>query len=72
MRAYAIALVGITAILGIFPLASADTESIKVGTLRAPSGGPLFVAQDKGYFAAQGLDAQFVFTDAPQMMGKPS
>jgi NitT/TauT family transport system substrate-binding protein len=39
----------------------ADAEAIKIGSTKIASGGPVFVAIDKGYFAAEGLDAQMVF-----------
>lgn len=41
------------------PLARA--EAIKIGSTKIASGGPVFIAIDKGYFAEEGLDAQMVF-----------
>jgi NitT/TauT family transport system substrate-binding protein len=39
----------------------ADAESIKIGLTKLASGGPVYIAIDKGYFAAEGIDAQTVF-----------
>ena len=41
-------------------------ETATIGVLRLASSGPVFVAADKGYFAAEGLDAQLKFFDAAQ------
>ena len=39
----------------------AQAEAIKIGSTKIASGGPVFIAIDKGYFAAEGLDAQMEF-----------
>jgi NitT/TauT family transport system substrate-binding protein len=39
-------------------------ETLKISVIKAASYGPFFVAQDKGYFTAEGLDVQFVFFEA--------
>ena len=39
----------------------ARAEAIKIGSTKIASGGPVFIAIDKGYFAEEGLDAQMVF-----------
>lgn len=62
---------GWAAALAAFALAlcmgNADAaETVTIGVLRLASSGPVFVAQDKGYFAAEGLDAQLKFFDAAQ------
>jgi NitT/TauT family transport system substrate-binding protein len=36
-------------------------DIIKIGSTKIASGGPIFIAIDKGYFAEQGLDAQMEF-----------
>lgn len=41
-------------------------ETIKIGTLTTTGSGPLYIALDKGYFAAEGLDATLVPFDAGQ------
>ncbi len=52
------------ALCGFFTPASAET--IKVGTTKLSSTAPLFIAIDKGYFAAEGLTAEVVIFDAAQ------
>ena len=44
----------------------ASAEAIKVGTTKLSSTAPLYIAIDKGYFAAEGIDAQVVIFDAAQ------
>src|ERR1700681_3263191 len=46
--------------------APARAEAIKVGTTKLSSTAPLFIAIDKGYFAAEGLAAEVVILDAAQ------
>jgi NitT/TauT family transport system substrate-binding protein len=47
-----------------FPTAAA--EPIKIGTLKLAAGGLVFIAVEKGYFAAEGLNPELVFFDASQ------
>jgi NitT/TauT family transport system substrate-binding protein len=51
------AVVAMYALLG----RGADAETVKVGSTKIASGGPIYIAIDKGYFAAEGIDAQMVF-----------
>jgi len=44
----------------------AAAEAIKVGTTKLSSTAPLFIAIDKGYFAAEKIDAEVVIFDAAQ------
>ena len=41
-------------------------EHIKVCTVKTFGGGPTFVAKDKGFFAAQGLNAEVVMFNSAQ------
>ncbi len=43
-------------------------QAIKIGVVRTTGGGPFYIAQDKGYFAAAGLDVSFVDFDAAQIV----
>ncbi len=53
--------------LAASPDASADEAlKAKVGVLRLSSSAPVFIAQDKGYFRAAGLDIELKFFDAAQ------
>ena len=40
-----------------------QAETIKLGLLKTAGNGGIFVAQDRGYFAAQNLDVDFVYFD---------
>jgi NitT/TauT family transport system substrate-binding protein len=44
----------------------AAAESIKIGGAKTASGGAGYIAIEKGYFKAEGLDAQLVFFDSAQ------
>jgi len=54
----------------LFVLALAGTafanEHIMIGSLKAANVGPAFVAKDKGYFAAEGLDVDFSYFESAQ------
>src|SRR5579863_2914480 len=39
----------------------AVAETIKIGMLKNPSAGPVYIAQERGYFAAEGIPAELVF-----------
>jgi NitT/TauT family transport system substrate-binding protein len=45
---------------------SSHADPIKIGTVKVPASGAIFIAQEKGYFAAEGIPAQLVFFDAGQ------
>jgi NitT/TauT family transport system substrate-binding protein len=55
----------VLAAIALVPL-PAGAEDIKVGIIKSIAGGPLYLARDKGYFAAEGLNAEIVFFDAAQ------
>ena len=65
MRVFSLAL-AVAALLGVV-LASppARAENIKIGVLKVSACGPVFIAQEKGYFAKEGLTAELVPSDAP-------
>jgi len=46
--------------------AGAQAEHIRIGGLKTTGAGPLYIAIEKGYFAANGLDAEMVFFEAAQ------
>src|SRR5215469_3514045 len=48
-----------------FSLSHAN-EAIKIGSLKATNVGPAFIAKEKGYFAAEGLDVDFTFFESAQ------
>jgi NitT/TauT family transport system substrate-binding protein len=39
-------------------------DPIKIGLLRVPASGPLYIAVERGYFAAEGLDPQLVYFES--------
>ncbi len=59
----ALALVLVVVACGLGRPAGA-AEAIKVGSTKIASGGPIYIAIEKGYFAAEGLDATLVFFPA--------
>ena len=59
----ALALVGLVA-LGPC-VERADAEAIKIGYIKVTALAPLIVAQEKGYFKAEGIDAELIAFDAP-------
>ncbi len=57
----------IAAALGLALLAApAAAQKLTIGVLKLASSGPVFIAQDKGYFAAEGLQSELKFFDAAQ------
>jgi NitT/TauT family transport system substrate-binding protein len=60
------AAVGATVAAIMFAAAPAAAEAIKIATLKVAGGAPLFLADDRGYFKAEGLDVEFVYFDAGQ------
>ena len=47
---------------------AAAAEVVKIGTLRISAYSPLFIAQERGYFAAEGLGAELVYFDAAELV----
>ena len=50
--------------------AQAEDYSIKVGTGPVTAAGPLYIAQDRGYFAAEHMTAEMVSMDAAQSVAQ--
>ena len=46
---------------------AAAADKIKIATLKAVGGAPFYIAQEKGFFAKEALDAEVVFSDQPQL-----
>jgi NitT/TauT family transport system substrate-binding protein len=55
----------LAAVFGFTAQAQA-AEKVRVGLLKFSTNGPTFIALDKGYFAAEGIDASLVYFDAAQ------
>ncbi|HTV89485.1 MAG TPA: ABC transporter substrate-binding protein, partial [Stellaceae bacterium] len=62
------AALGIAAVLCGPPAAGA--EAIKIGIGPVTASGPIFIAQDKGYFAAENLEAEAISFDAAQSVAQ--
>lgn len=45
---------------------AAAAEDIKIGVVKVSASGPLFIAAERGYFAAEGLTPHFVYFQAAQ------
>jgi len=56
--------VGLAAV--ILAAAGAVAEPIKIGVVKTIAGGSVLIAQDKGYFAAEGVPAELVYFEASQ------
>ena len=54
----------VAVLLGLATQAAA--EDIKIGTIRVAGAGAMFIAQQRGYFTAEGLNPQFIFFEAAQ------
>ncbi len=48
------------------PQARAEMVKIRIGSLKAANVGPAFIAREKGYFAAEGLDVDFSYFESAQ------
>lgn len=60
-------LVGLTLFAACtFASGRAAAERIRIGMVRTTGGGPVFIAQEKGYFAAEDLTAEIVFFETAQ------
>jgi NitT/TauT family transport system substrate-binding protein len=44
----------------------ARADAIKIGVVKVPASGAIFIAQEKGYFAAEGIPAQLLFFGSGQ------
>lgn len=58
------ALAAIVVLSSLLPMPIRAAETIRISVIKAASYGPFFVAKEKGYFAAEGFDPQFVFFEA--------
>jgi len=63
MRAFGI---GLAFLLAAHAAPAGAAEKLTIGVLKLASSGPIFIALDKGYFAAEGLGAKLTYFDAAQ------
>jgi NitT/TauT family transport system substrate-binding protein len=64
MRAFAA--VALVAASGALSVEAAAAEKIKIGVLTGAAAGPVSIAKERGYFAAEGIDAELVGFDTAQ------
>jgi len=76
MRPFSGSLVIVAALIGFAvaalsaPASAGELTKIKIGVLKVSACGPVFIAQEKGYFAKQGLSAELVSFDAPTVVSQ--
>jgi NitT/TauT family transport system substrate-binding protein len=59
----------LASMFGVAALATpAAAEHIRIGVLKVSACGPMMIAEEKGYFAQEGLEAELVFSDAPLLV----
>ncbi len=56
----------VLSVVALVAFASAQAETIKIGTLKISAYGPLFVAEEKGYFAAEKITPELVYFDSAE------
>jgi NitT/TauT family transport system substrate-binding protein len=61
----AVACLAILATLALTAGANA-ADHVKIGVVRVAANGPNFIAKDKGYFAAEGIDAEIIAFDSAE------
>jgi NitT/TauT family transport system substrate-binding protein len=66
MHASALSPIALLLALGLAAPHGAQAEAIRLGSLKTANVGPAFVAKDKGYFAAEGLDVAFSYFESAQ------
>ena len=70
MKALKLGLCGAAALAVLAPVCAGAAEKIKIGIGPVTGVGPVFIAQDRGYFAAEGLDADAISFDAAQQVAQ--
>ena len=60
--------VALAAVLAVAALVTQAAEKVRIGYIALPSQAPSFIAKERGYFAAEGLDAELVAFQAAQAM----
>ena len=68
MRRQNLALLAGALLGGIASTGANAADAIKIGIVKTTASGPLFIAQEKGYFAAENLAAEIVNFDAAQIV----
>lgn len=65
MKRLALLLLFLAASLAL-PVPRATAEEVRIGTIKVAGAGAMFLAEARGYFAAEGLTPRFVFFEAAQ------
>ncbi len=59
---------GICAAIVLAAVSAQAADTIKIGALKVTTVGPVYIAQEKNYFATEGITAQIINFDAPQAL----
>ncbi|HLI20555.1 MAG TPA: ABC transporter substrate-binding protein [Stellaceae bacterium] len=70
MARIAIAALGLVSAMALVAPAYAEDYSMKVGTGPVTAAGPLYIAQERGYFTAEHIKAEMVSMDAAQSVAQ--
>jgi NitT/TauT family transport system substrate-binding protein len=52
------------------PSPAAAADDIRIGVLKVATAGPMIIAQDRGYFAKEGLNAELVVMESPTLVAQ--
>ena len=66
-RGFVLALALLTAV-AFNGAAAGAAEAIKIGTLRISAYSPIFIAEERGYFADEGLEPELIYFDAAELV----
>jgi ABC-type nitrate/sulfonate/bicarbonate transport system substrate-binding protein len=69
MRGLRFFVLGTAAILAVYSQPASAEDSVKIGVVKNSVYGPLFVAESRGYFKAEKLNAELVYFDSSLLMG---
>ena len=58
-------------VFSLLAVAAHAADKVTIGIVNAVSDGTLFIAQEKGYFKAEGIEAEFVAFDTGAKMVAP-
>ena len=60
------AIIALTALIGLATNSAQAADHVKIGVVKVAANGPNFIAAEKGYFAAEGIDAEILPFDSAE------